>query len=328
MGNADLRSIASITDAEMTDIEGATVAVDAPNWLYKYMTTTAQWTDNHEYTTDEGIEIPHLLGAIRGMPRFFENNLRPVFVFDGMAHSLKADELDERREVRENAAEAAEQAREEGNEIEAARMEARSQRLTATVIETTQTMLDHLDVPWITAPQAAESQAAYLGREGVVEYVISEDYDSMLYGAPETVRGFTSSGSDIEVLSLSDTLDDHDLTWKQLVEVGLLCGTDYNDGVHGVGPATALKGIDTHGDIETFLDDRGADLEHEASRLRDIFIDPAVEDSDVEPRTPNPDLEATRKFITEEWEIPADSVSKAFERLEGAAEQTGLDQWG
>ncbi len=327
MGNADLRELAALSATEMTEITGSSVAVDTPNWLYKYLTTTAKWTDTAVYTTETGTEVPHLLGAIRGMPRFFENSLIPVFIFDGMAHDLKSDELDERRAARETAAEAAEQAREDGDTIRAARLDARAQRLDSTVIETTKELLDRLDVPYMTAPQAAESQAAFLGRDEAVDFVISEDYDSMLYGAPTTVRGFTSSGSEIELLSLDDTLETHGITWSQLVDVALCCGTDYNSGIHGVGPATALRGIQTHGDLMTFLEERDVELEHDPTQLRNIFLEPSVSESYPTPSSANPDIEAAKEYIVEEWEIPEDEISAALERLTDAVSQSGLDQW-
>lgn len=327
MGNADLRDIASISSAEMDDIGGATVAVDAPNWLYKYLTTTTKWTDGAVYTTENGDEVPHLLGAIRGMPRFFEHDLTPLFVFDGTAHELKSDELDERRETREAAAEAAEEAREQGDKIRAARLESRAQRLDSQVIETTKQLLDTLDISYMVAPQAAESQAAYLGREEVVDYIVSEDYDSLLYGSPTTVRGFTSSGTEIEILSLEETLTEHELSWEQLVDVALCCGTDYNSGIHGVGPATAVDGILKHGDLETFLDDRGNVLEHDPQRLRELFLSPSVSDEYSSPESPAPDLERAKEFVVEEWEIPESEVSTAFERLSESTKQTGLDHW-
>lgn len=326
MGNADLRDIAVIETHDIDDIAGSTVAVDASNWLYKYITTTTQWTDTDIYTADDGTEVPHLLGGFRGLPRFFEQNIEPVFVFDGLYHEFKEDELAERREVREAAADAAERAHDEGNEVLAARLEARSKRLTDTVIETTKHLLDHLDIPHMTAPQAAEAQAAHLGREGVVEYVVSEDYDALLYGAPQTVRGFTASGSDVELLSLDATLDEHSLSWRRLVDVGLLCGTDYNDGVHGVGPATALSGVRKHGDIETVLDERDDALDRDVDILRNIFLDPSVSNEWVEPRTPAPDLIAARTYLVDNWGIPEEELDTAFERFEDAT-QAGLDRW-
>ncbi|MFW6321790.1 MAG: flap structure-specific endonuclease, partial [Halohasta sp.] len=44
MGNSDLRSLAALSECPFADIEGSVIAVDAHNWLYRYLTTTVKWT--------------------------------------------------------------------------------------------------------------------------------------------------------------------------------------------------------------------------------------------------------------------------------------------
>ena len=54
MGNADLRSLAVIEDVSFDDLGDSIVAVDAHNWLSRYLTTTVNFTSDHKYTTAEG----------------------------------------------------------------------------------------------------------------------------------------------------------------------------------------------------------------------------------------------------------------------------------
>ena len=64
MGNADLRDLAAIEEVSFAELEGAVVAVDAHNWLYRYLTTTVKWIANEAYTTDRGEDVVILFGRV------------------------------------------------------------------------------------------------------------------------------------------------------------------------------------------------------------------------------------------------------------------------
>ncbi|MFB6268615.1 MAG: flap endonuclease-1 [Halobacterium sp.] len=326
MGNADLRALAVIDDVPFEDLEGDVVAVDAHNWLYKYLTTTVQWTRDEIYTTEAGVEVANLVGIVQGLPKFLEHDLTPVFVWDGGVTELKEEEIEERREQREAYEEQLEEAREAGEAIEAARLEARTQRLTETIHETSRELLDHLGVPQVEAPAEGEAQAAHMARvDDDIDYAGSDDYDCLLLGAPVTLRQLTSKGNP-ERMDFEATLDEHDLTWEQLVDVGILCGTDFNDGISGFGPKTALKAIHEHGDLWSVLDAEDEHIEF-ADRIRELFLNPDVTDDYDVRLDVTPDMDAAREYVVDEWEVDADEVERGFDRIEEAVTQTGLDQW-
>lgn len=325
MGNAALREIAAISEIPFENLSGSVVAIDAHNWLYRYLTTTVKWTASGVYTTADGTEVANLVGIIQGVPKFFENDITPVFVFDGVVTDLKEGEISERRAAKERAEAKAQAARDRGDGIEAARLEARTQRLTDTIQRTTRELLDLLDVPYLEAPAEGEAQAAHMAKSGAVDYAGTEDYDALLFGSPRTLRQLTSKG-DPECMDLETTLEKHDLTYEQLVDVGILCGTDFNEGVRGIGPKTALKTIREHGDLFSVLDARDAAI-GSAEAVRELFLEPDVTDEYEIEATLSPDVEAARAFVTEQWEIPAAEVATGFERIEESTTQTGLDQW-
>lgn len=325
MGNADLRELAVIEATSFDAIAGSVIGVDAHNWLYRYLTTTVRWTDTSAYTTAGGEEVPNLIGLVRGLPKFFDHELQPVFIFDGAVTELKAEEIADRRAAKEQAAVAAEAARAAGNEIEAARHDARTQRLTETIQRTTRELLTLLDIPYLEAPAEGEAQAAHLAKQGDVDYVGTEDYDALLVGAPLTLRKLTTS-DDPELMDFEATLAKHDLSHEQLVEVALLCGTDFNEGLRGFGPVTALEAIQTHGDLESVLAAEERELPGWEA-VKALFLSPSVtDDYRVEP-TATPDFDGAWEYLTEEWEIPSDALDSGFERLRGSFSQTGLDRW-
>lgn len=325
MGNADLRQLASLRDVSFTALEGSVIAIDAHNWLYKYLTTTVKWTTEEAYTTGSDQEVANLIGIVQGLPKFFDHDLTPVFVFDGGVTELKEDEVQRRREKREDAQQQLAEAQAEGDRIEASRLEAQTQRLTSTIHETSRGLFDRLDIPYLEAPAEGEAQCAYMARRGAVDSVGSEDYDSLLFGAPRTVRQLTSKG-DPELMSLEATLDELELTLEQLVDVGILCGTDFNEGLDGVGPKTALQGVQTHGDLWGVLQERGETIPH-ADRIRELYFDPPVTaeydlDLDIDP-----DIDTARSYVVDEWEVDPSEVTRGFDRLESSLVQTGLDDW-
>ena len=88
-------------------------------------------------------------------------------------------------------------------------------------------------------------------RSGDATYVVSQDYDSLLFGSPVLVRNLTVSGRrkmrgrtitvNPERIVLSCLLDRLEITREQLIEIGILVGTDFNPGIRGIGSKTAFK---------------------------------------------------------------------------------------
>ncbi|MFB6236711.1 MAG: flap endonuclease-1 [Halopenitus sp.] len=325
MGNADLRSLASIREVEFEEIEESVVAIDAHNWLYRYLTTTVKWTRDEIYTTSDGTEVANLVGVVQGLPKFYEHDLIPVFVFDGEVTELKSAEIEERREKKEAAAERQAEAEAAGRTEEAARLEARTQRLTETIHETTRGLFDRLDVPYVEAPAEGEAQCAHMAAVGDADYAGSEDYDTLLFGAPRTLRQLTSKGNP-ELMDLEATLEDLDFSRQELVDAAMLCGTDFNEGVSGIGPKTAVKAIREHGDLWGVLEAEDAEIAH-AEAVRELFFDPPVTDDYEFDTDLDPDVEAAREYVVDEWEVAADEVERGFERIEESMVQTGLDRW-
>ena len=324
MGNADLRDLAAVRDVSFSEIEGSVVAVDAHNWLYRYLTTTVKWTGDEAYTTADGTEVANLIGIVQGLPKFFEHDLLPVMVFDGDVTELKADEVADRRAKREAAEERRAAAAERGDAVEAARLEARTQRLTDTIHRTTRELLRLLDVPVIEAPAEGEAQCAHMAATGAVDHAGSEDYDTLLFGAPTTLRQLTSKG-DPELMDLAATLDGLELDRQGLVDAAMLCGTDFNEGVHGIGPKTAVTAVKEHGDLWGVLAAHDAEIPN-AEAIRDLFMDPPAVDVDVDASV-NPDAEAARAYVVDEWGVAAEEVERGFERIAESQVQTGLDRW-
>lgn len=322
MGNADLRTISSIQSIKYSDIAGHTVAVDAQNWLYKYVTTTTKFTNTREYTRDDGTKLPNLIGATQGMKRFVEHNITPIFVFDGTAHDLKHEEIQARKQARQTAKQHAQQTT---NPIEKAKYQSHSQTLTTDILSTTKTLFDTFNATYFTAPQNAEAQASFLVTEDTARYVISDDYDTLLFGSPYTIRNFTSSTRPLELLDLVKTKQNHTLTQQQLVTLALLCGTDYNEGIHGIGPKTALKHIHEYDTLQTILTETNNTMNN-AQTLQDLFTEPNITTDYPQPTPLDPDLHQL-KDVLHEHNITTDSLKSTFKTITQSSKQPSLHNW-
>lgn len=320
MGNSDIRDFAQIENINVSEIAGEKVAVDASNWLYKYMTTTARFTNTEAYTNDDGVKLTNLIGVPRGVRKYFKRNIQPVFVFDGKPHTLKSEEIKRRKDKKSSANSKMDEAK---NSVEKSKYESRSQQLSNDVISTTKKLLDLLDIPYTTAPQAAESQAAYMNRNSdQIQSVISDDYDTLVFGSNRTIRKFTTSSKSVELIDFDKTLKNLDISHKQLVLSTILCGTDYNDGVSGVGPKTALKIVRKKPTIKKIREETGEDIKR-AEDILDLYMNPSVTDEWPEPKVSNPDIENTIDYLYDQG-IDISEVEKAIQDIDDSSSQTGL----
>ncbi|KAL1757456.1 PIN domain-like protein [Schizophyllum commune] len=116
-------------------------------------------------------------------------------------------------------------------------------------------ILAALGVPCIDATGAfeAEALASAMVLGGLADYVVSEDTDVLVYGAP-LLRNLSNRQGPLVLLpaSLWDLLH---LSRKEYVDFALLLGTDFSQRIKNVGPARALKFIRTHGSIERIVDE-------------------------------------------------------------------------
>lgn len=323
MGNSDIRDFAHIDEVNMSEIAGERVAVDASNWLYKYMTTTARFTRTEAYTNDDGVELTNLIGVPRGIRKYFQRNIQPVFVFDGKPHTLKSEEIERRKEKRSSASDKIEDAE---DSAERSKYESRSQELNNDVISTTQKLLDLLDVPYTTAPQAAESQAAYMtSQSDSIQSAVSDDYDAVVFGSEKTIRQFTTSSNSVELMRFDKTLSDLKISHKQLVIATILCGTDYNDGVSGIGPKTAVKIVRDNPTIKEVRKETGEDIER-AEKILDLYSNPTVSDDWPEPKVSDPDIAEARDYLYEQG-VDISEVERALQDIGDSSSQTGLSNF-
>jgi len=334
--------LSGIIEAEprrMRDFNGWTVAIDAYNTLYQFLSIIRQ-PDGTPLVYRMGRVTSHLSGLLYRTTNLVENGIKPVYVFDGKPDELKNNTIAQRKAVKEKAKEEYEKALEKGD-LETARMKAQAtSRLTWDMVEESKKLLELMGIPYVQAPSEGEAQASHMTAKGDVKATASQDYDSLLFGAPLLIRNLTITGRrklprkriyvniEPELIDTERNLKRLGISRKQLIEIAILVGTDFNEGIRGIGPKKALKLIEKHGTLENIIKAREYEIPN-YERIRDMFMNPEVTD-DYALEWKNPEGEAIRQYLCREKDFSENRVSAAVKRLMDArkkAAQTTLDTW-
>jgi flap endonuclease-1 len=309
-----------------------TAAVDAHNALYQFLSIIRQ-PDGTPLMNGAGRVTSHLSGILFRTVNFLEKGIKPVFVFDGKPPEFKEETIRERRAVRLKADEAWKAALREGDTEVAYRQASASTRIDSQILESSHELLDLLGIPRVQAPSEGEAQAAYMAQKGTVTYAVSQDYDSLLFGSPVLVRNLTISGRrkmrgrtitvNPERIVLSSLLDFLGVTREQLVEIGILVGTDFNPGIRGVGGKTALK-IVRNGEFESVMAEKSPDFAPEP--IRDFFLDPPVTDDYALEWRP-PDVDGVIEMLSGRYDFSEERVRSALAKVSVKTTQKTLDAW-
>jgi flap endonuclease-1 len=320
------------------DLKGRSFAVDAFNVLHQFL-ALIRTRDGTPLMDGEGRVTSHLVGlAFRTTRLISDYGMRLVFVFDGRPPSLKAGEVEKRREARAKAEREYEEAVSRGDTAEAYSKAVMTGRLTRDALDDAKRLLGLLGIPWVQAPGEGEAQAAYMARRGDAWAANSRDYDSLLFGAPRLVRYLTISGEEWlpskgrarklepELIELDAMLGKLGITREQLIDLSILVGTDFNRGVKGIGPKTALKLIKRHGSIEALPGDTLENVAPHYREVRDIYLKPDVTtDYDVAPG--KLDEAGLRSFLCGERGFSAERVDTLIERMRQAGRQRSLGEF-
>jgi len=317
------------------DLAGRTIAFDGNNILYQFL-AIIRGRQGEPLKDSEGRVTSHLSGLIYRNSNLIEAGIKIVYVFDGRPHQFKRTVISRRREVREKAKVQYEKAVKEGDKEKARQYGQRAVVTTTNMFDDSKRLLSLMGIPWIQAPGEGEAQAAYLASKGVVYGAASQDFDSLLYGAPKHIRNLSITGRrklprknvyikiEPEIIELKKLRSDLNLTQDQLIDIGILMGTDYNpDGIKGVGPKTALKLIQTHGTIEKAIPHiKNADFPHPVDEIRELFLKPRVTD-DFELNWEKPDTAGLIGFLCGERNFSQSRVMNAIEKINKGFKLTG-----
>lgn len=339
----NLRDLVPKTTITLESLGGKSIAIDAYNALYQFLAIIRQ-PDGTPLKDHTGRITSHLSGLLYRTSNLVEMGIKVVYVFDGVPPTLKEVEIKRRARVKEEAIVKYEKALQEGKMEEARTYAQMTSKLKDYMTDDAKRLLNLMGIPWIQAPSEGEAQAAHLVKKRDADFCASQDYDSLLFGAPQLVRNVTISGRRKlprknvyievvpEIVELGKVLSELGITHEQLVDIGILVGTDFNpEGVKGIGPKTALQLIKEHGSLEKLLPNlKEATFPVEPAKIREIFLHPKVTDN-YHLTWKEPDLEGVIEFMCGERDFDQERVTKAIEKMSTSIKKqkgaTTLEQW-
>ncbi|MBC7081266.1 MAG: flap endonuclease-1 [Thermoplasmatales archaeon] len=326
----NLKPFISARKIEISDLSGKIIAIDAFNAIHQFIAIIRQ-IDGTSLKDRKGNITSHLSGIFYRTANFVEYGIKPVYVFDGEPHPLKLRVLKKRKEIRETAREEWEEALKEGDIEEALKKAKRSGTINEKIINQSKELLHYLGIPYIEAKGEGEGQAAYMNMRGDVYGVASQDYDSILFGAKMLIRNLAITGRrklsnkriyvDVypeEILS-ERIFEDNGITREQIVDIAILIGTDFNEGVEGIGPKKALKLIKEHGCIENLIEKNILNIEG-YEEVRKIFLEPDI-NPDYNLEWSEIDEKATISFMCDEHDFNKERVINAIEKYKNFAKK-------
>ena len=271
----------------LSDLAHKTIAIDTHNILYQFL-SSIRGPDGRSLMNSEGQVTSHLAGLLYRTSNLVELGIKPIFVFDGPSHPLKQETLEKRHAIRTAAREEMVKAIEAGDLERARMMGARAVSLNKEMIAEAQEALQYLGFPIVQAKQEGESQAAQLVHQKLAYGVATQDYDSLLFGTPFVIRNMAVTGKrklpyrnayvnvEPEKMELERILKELNLSRKQLVWIGMLVGTDFNEKIHLVGPKKALKAVAGKKNFEEVLQGLGKTITYDWKQVEDLFLHPSV----------------------------------------------------
>ena len=340
-----IRDIIPRKEISIDSLKGKTIIVDGFNALYQFLSTIRQIDGTPLMDSKENI-TSHLSGVFYRNVNLLCEGVKLIYVFDGDAPALKAKTHKKRKDIRDLAGEKYEQAKSEGDVESMKRYSSQLLRLDEKMIEESKELLKAMGIPVVQAPSEGEAEASFLCRKKNLFAVVSQDYDSLLFGAPRLIQNLTISRKKktfsgyTEVLPVEIELDlvlnELGINLDQLICLGILVGTDYNPkGVPGIGQKKALEIVKRFEQpylIFKEVEEKVLSLSEEDRfdwrEIFELFHSHDVEDVEIE--FPKIDEDKIREILVQRHDFSEDRIERQLEKLRVLKEkkkQKGLGEW-
>ena len=239
----------SISEKSIKQYSGKKVAIDCSILIYKYVHMSK-------------VPNSHIIGFANRVNYYFKNNILPIFVFDGTPPDAKKNVLQKRQNNRKKIEDKITRLKssitEETTKDESDIINTEVQRLTNQIVYVTKYHVDeckkflkYTGIPYIQADGEAEKTCVYLKKINAVDYVVSDDTDTLTFGCEYVLK--TNIKDSIQELSLSKILTDFEMTYAEFVDFSILGGCDYCPYIQSVGPQTAYALIKKHKTLEEVI---------------------------------------------------------------------------
>jgi len=346
----------SIKEISTTTLTNKVVAIDASIFIYQFASAIKSSVD--DLKTSEGKITTHIHGILTKTLSILKKKIKPIFVFDGKPPSLKKNVLDSRKSTKTSAEKSAKKIKKELAQVQRdlepmpetieeiqtqleniakakdlqdtlVKLQKRAVTVTHAQMEECKEIVKLLGIPIIEAQEEADSQCAKLVKDGIADYVASEDMDLLTFGCTKLIRKL-SSKSTVTEYSLDQALKELNLTQTQFIDLCILLGCDYTGTIGRVGPAKAYELIKTYGSIDEIL---ALDPNFDPSNPKPKYVTPEnfiyresaqyFLNPPIKPITKQmitwskPNYPAVKELLKTKYEYSDENIQKLFGVLQG-----------
>jgi len=257
------------------DLKEKTIVFDGSNFLCRYLSAITK--DDTPIVGASGNPISHLIGFSYFVVNSYLYKIRSVFVFDGTENVLKHPLFEKRLEYTLKWMNTP------------SILKKNKYVLYKRALLESYEYLKLTGLPVISAPSDGESQGSWLVKTYDFFALSTNDYDGLLFGSPRILVGFNFSKKPIYLLQLNEILDTLSISQRQLVEIAILSGTDYNEGLKNIGPKRAYMLIQKYESLEALLEKKIVSEERYKTLnvVREYFLSPPVTDVKLYFSAPN-----------------------------------------
>ena len=240
-----------IQEKDIKTYYGKRIAIDIS--IIMYQVVIAIRNSGSDLINSKGEICSHILGLFNKTLKFMEKGIIPIFVFDGKPPSLKRKVLDTRKNIRNKALEKLNNLEDVLSESDKIKYLKRSVFISKEQTDQCRELLELMGLPYIDAPEEADSELSYLCKNNLVYAVLTEDMDILTFGSPKIIRNLTSSKTNLIEIDLQNILNTLDLTYDQFIELCIMFGCDYCPSVNDIKTSEIYKVYHKHKNIDKTL---------------------------------------------------------------------------
>ncbi len=342
----NIREIIHRKEIEIPELAGKTICIDAFNSLYQFLSSVRQ-ADGTPLMDNKKQITSHLSGIFYRNVSLLSDGLKLIYVFDGEAPALKSKTHKKRQETRDLAKEKYSEAKQTDDLAGMRKFSSQLLRLDDEMIKESKELLEAMGIPVVQSLSEGESECAYLCKIKKDIYAsASQDYDSLLFGAPKLIRNLTLSRKrktfsgwieiKPEIIELDNVLNSLEINLDQLICLGILVGTDYNPkGIPGIGQKRALEIVRKFKQPVLIFEEVAQRIhtlpeqdQFDWTEIFELFHKPKINDSDLKFEKVNE--EKIKEILVNRHDFSLERVERQLEKLRDLEEkkkQKGLGEW-
>jgi flap endonuclease-1 len=218
-----------INNKDISDYRDKKIAIDISLLIYQIIIGIKN--TGSDITNNKGESVTHILGLFNKIIYLLKNHIIPIFIFDGKPSYLKNQTLYERKKLKKLYIN---KLKETTNENQKIKYLKKTVTVTKKELDECKELLELMGIPYINAPEEADSQCAYMAKEGLVDAVYTDDMDILTFGSPIIIKNLISLKNKPIEINLNNILQKLNLSYDEFIDFCILLGCDYSNGISNI----------------------------------------------------------------------------------------------